>query len=98
MGIIQVGVRWTTNTAGLIMECAGLTEICVHDANTRVASLYYYYGPTNQMYIGRDKFWGVSSVFMSGYLQCLFLRLNPVDYVGFDKVGVADTTGTGRNE
>ncbi len=50
------------------------------------------------MYIGRDKFWGVSSVFMSGYLQCLFLRLNPVDYVGFDKVGVADTTGTGRNE
>ena len=32
---------------------------------------------------------------MSGYLQCLFFT---VDYVGFDKVGVADTVGTGRNE
>jgi hypothetical protein len=33
--------------------------------------------------------------FLSGYLQCLFFT---VDYVGFDKVGVADTIGTGRNE
>ena len=32
---------------------------------------------------------------MDGYLQCLFFT---VDYVGFDKVGVADTIGTGRNE
>jgi hypothetical protein len=86
---------WTTNTAGLMMECADITEICVHDAGTRVASLLYYYGPTNQIYIGRDKGWGASSVFMSGYLQCLFFT---VDYVGFDSVGVADTGGTNRNE
>ncbi len=38
---------------------------------------------------------GSSSVFMDGYLQYLIFT---VDYVGFDKVGVADTTGTGRNE
>jgi hypothetical protein len=86
---------WTANTAGILMECANITEICVHDAGTRVASLLYYYGSTNQIYIGRDKGWGRSSVFMDGYLQCLFFT---VDYVGFDKVGVADTVGTGRNE
>jgi len=86
---------WSANTAGIMMECANITEICVHDAGTRVASLLYYYGSTNQIYIGRDKGWGRSSVFMDGYLQCLFFT---VDYVGYDKVGVADTIGTGRNE
>ena len=86
---------WTANTAGILMECLNITEICVHDAGTRVASLLYYYGSTNQIYIGRDKGWGRSSVFMEGYLQCLFFT---VDYVGYDKVGVADTIGTGRYE
>ncbi len=31
-------------TAGLMMECSNYTEIYVHDAGTRVASLMYYDG------------------------------------------------------
>ncbi len=72
---------WTANTAGIMMECSNITEICLHDSGTRVASLLYYYGPTNQIYIGRDKQWGYSSIFMTGYLQYLFFT---VDYVGVD--------------
>ncbi len=30
---------WSTNTAGIMMECSNITEICVHDSGTRVASL-----------------------------------------------------------
>jgi hypothetical protein len=29
---------WSTNTAALMMKCHNYTEICVHDASTRVAS------------------------------------------------------------
>ncbi len=49
---------WSTNTAGLMMECANYTEICVHDSGTRVASLMYYDGVYNKIYIGRNKGWG----------------------------------------
>ncbi len=35
---------WSSNTAALMLECADYTEICVHDSNTRVASLMYYGG------------------------------------------------------
>jgi len=72
------------------MECSDITEICVHDSGTRVASLLYYYGPTNQIYIGRDKGWGYSHVFMSGYLQCLFYAISNV---GTDYIGVANADG-----
>jgi len=78
---------WSTNTAGIMMECNNITEICVHDSGTRVASLLYYYGSTNQIYIGRDKGWGRSSVFMDGYLQCL---LQAMSNSGTDYVGVAN--------
>ncbi len=81
---------WSTNTAGIMMECSNITEICVHDSGTRVASLLYYYGPTNQIYIGRDKGWGVSHIFMSGYLQCLFYAISNA---GTDYVGVANADG-----
>ena len=30
------GNQWSSNTAGLMMECTVYTEMCVHDANTRV--------------------------------------------------------------
>ena len=30
---------WTDNTAGWMMKCADITEIAVHDGNTRVAPL-----------------------------------------------------------
>ena len=32
---------WTSNTAGLMLECLNNTEIAVHDAANRVASLMY---------------------------------------------------------
>ena len=85
---------WSTNTAGLMMECNNITEIVVYDAGTRLASLLYYFGDTNQIYIGRDKGWGASSVFMAGYLQCLFFSTNGN---GQDRVGVADVGQTGAN-
>jgi len=56
---------WSTNTAGLLLECLNNTEIAVHDANNRVASLMYYEGgTTNRLQIGRDPYvgtWGTIS-------------------------------------
>jgi hypothetical protein len=49
------GTSWTTNTAGLLMECSDNTEIAIHDGNTRLASaMAYYGGGTNRIYLGRD--------------------------------------------
>ena len=39
---------WTSNTAGLMLECLNNTEIAVHDAGNRVASLMYYEGAPNK--------------------------------------------------
>jgi hypothetical protein len=58
--------NWSSSTAGLMMECADYTEICVHDSGTRIASLMYYDGPSNQIYIGRDKYWGSTNTTMVG--------------------------------
>jgi hypothetical protein len=52
------GNNWNKSTSGLLMECADKTEIAVHDAGTRVASLMKYDGPTNQITLGRDMAWG----------------------------------------
>ena len=53
------GSNWTSNTAGLMLECLNNTEIAVHDAGQRVASLMYYEGDgTNKITIGRDIAWG----------------------------------------
>ncbi len=51
-------IGWSANTAGLLMECLDNTDICVHDANTRVASFMYYDGVNNNFIIGRNKGWG----------------------------------------
>jgi len=64
--------QWTTtNVAGLLMECLNNTEIAVHDAGERVASLMYYEGnTTNRITIGRDMGWGaISNVNINGILQ-----------------------------
>jgi hypothetical protein len=45
---------WSTNTAGLLLECADNTEIAVHDNGTRLTSLLYYQGSTNSINIGRN--------------------------------------------
>ena len=53
------GQNWTTNTAGLLLETLDNTEIAVHDAGTRVASLMYFEGAAaNRITIGRDMGWG----------------------------------------
>jgi hypothetical protein len=50
------GNNWTGNTAGLLMECNGQTEIAVHHYGHRVASLMNY--NNNNITIGRDMAWG----------------------------------------
>jgi hypothetical protein len=46
--------NWTSNTAGLLLECSDNTEIAIHDAGTRVASFMYYEGSANKFKIGQD--------------------------------------------
>jgi hypothetical protein len=64
------GTSWNANTAGLLLETASNTEIAVHDAGTRVASMVYYEGEaTNRLTIGRDMGWGpISTVAVNGNL------------------------------
>ena len=57
---------WSASTAGLMMECADYTEICIHDSRTRLASPMYYNGTLNQIYMGRDKGWGTTNTTISG--------------------------------
>jgi hypothetical protein len=59
---------WSSNTAGLLMECLDRTEIAVHDAGARVASMIFYDGSTNTFTMGRDMGWGVSNVIASNNL------------------------------
>ncbi len=60
--------NWSTNTAGLLMECLNYTEICVHDSGARVASFMYYDGVHNKFYIGRNKGWGETQTQIVGNL------------------------------
>jgi hypothetical protein len=63
--------NWSSSTAGLMMECANYTEICVHDSGTRVASLIYYDGVYNNINIGRNKGWrGITNVILNGNTSC----------------------------
>ena len=63
------GTSWTSNTAGLLMECLDNTEIAVHDAGNRVASLMQYMGnSTNTIIMGRDMGWGTTNVSIAGNL------------------------------
>ncbi|MEI6312366.1 MAG: hypothetical protein WCP57_08915 [Bacteroidota bacterium] len=62
------GSAWNASTSGLLMEALDNTEIAVHDAGTRVASLMYFEGAgTNRINIGRDMGWGtISTISMNG--------------------------------
>jgi hypothetical protein len=51
------GFQWTTNTAGLLMECLDSTEFAVHDAASRTAS-FMYYTSDNRFTVGRDMGYG----------------------------------------
>jgi hypothetical protein len=58
---------WTSNTAGLLMECLDNTEIAVHDAGTRVTSMMRY--NANTLTMGRDMGWGVANTAIAGTLD-----------------------------
>jgi len=58
---------WTSNTAGLLMECLDNTEIAVHDAGIRVASMMRY--NANTFTIGRDMGWGIANTAIAGTLD-----------------------------
>ena len=63
------GSGWNNNTAGLLFECAGNTEIAVHDSGTRVASLMYFQGgSTNRVTIGRNMGWGTTKTKFDGFV------------------------------
>ncbi len=67
---------WSSNTAGLLMECLDRTEIAVHDAGARVTSMIFYDGSTNTFTMGRDMGWGVSNVIASNNLTANCLIVN----------------------
>ena len=56
------GSNWTTNTSGTLLECLNNTEIAVHDAGKRVASLMYYDGDNTNKYQENVIWDGVQSV------------------------------------
>lgn len=58
---------WTSNTAGLMMECLDNTEISVHDSGIAVMSFMYYSGSV--FTIGRNMGWGLSNTRIAGQLQ-----------------------------
>ena len=80
------GFNWSSNSAGLMLECADSTEIAVHDSANRVASLMYYVG--NTIVIGRNAGWNAidlvtirSGLDIRGPLTTDFWRLtNESDY------------------
>ena len=65
------GKKWTSNTAGLLLEALDNTEIAVHDSGKRVASLMYYEGGAkNHLTIGRDMGWGpIAKTALNGNLE-----------------------------
>jgi hypothetical protein len=70
------GTGWTSNTAGLMLECADTQEIAVHDAGARVTSLMYYNGIANTITMGRDMGWGVTDVIATNNLTAKCLIIN----------------------
>ena len=79
------GSGWTTNTAGLLMETANNTEIAIHDAGHRIASLMYYQGDaqdTNgRITIGRNMGWAsIGKIVLNGPTDCLPSCTNGSDF------------------
>jgi hypothetical protein len=75
------GNNWSVNTAGLLMECLDNTEIAVHDAGNRLASLMYYQGgvSSSTITIGRDMGWNaITNVNILGTLTSLNTTINGV--------------------
>ena len=62
------GNVWNSSTAGLLMECADVTEMAVHDAGNSVHSFMLYSGST--FFMGRDMGWGNATIYVRGNFQC----------------------------
>ena len=89
------GASWNANTAGLLLETLDDTEIAVHDAGKRVASVMQYQSADNSLTIGRDMGWGaISAVVVGGALQAgnsdLYFTKTDHNYTAFgDTAGYA---------
>ena len=59
---------WNANTAGLLMECADVTEMAVHDAGNVVHSFMLY--QNNTFFMGRNVGWGNATIYVRGNFQC----------------------------
>jgi hypothetical protein len=74
------GAGWSSNTAGMLLECLDKTEIAIHDSGTTVRSLMYYAG--NRIYLGRDMGFGDGTC--------------PIQAQGLFSVGGNSTTGSSK--
>jgi uncharacterized protein YraI len=102
------GNGWNANTAALLLETLDNTEIAVHDAGQRVASLMYYQGgAANRLTIGRDMGWGaIGRVVVSADLEVTGLlkarrnplahRMYPADPVVYQEIFDARNAGAIR--
>eukprot|EP00960_Hanusia_phi_P014397 424725-Hanusia_phi.AAC.1 len=68
------GTNWTTNTAGLMLECLDNTEIAIHDGYTRLVSLIHYVGGSSSFVVnyGRDMGNGSPSHWFIGNFNVAF--------------------------
>jgi len=57
--------NWTTNTAGLMMECQDHTEIVIHDSANALHSFMWYSGNTF-ITIGRNIGYNPANVNIAG--------------------------------
>lgn len=88
---------WNANTAGLMMECLDNTEIAVHDAGLRVASLMYYDGPANTIRMGRDMGWATSNVATASKLTVQdVVRFGNYAGGNYDNIQFMRGTGSGQ--
>jgi hypothetical protein len=72
--------NWSSNTAGMLLECLDNTEIAIHDAGTTVRSFMYYAG--SRIYMGRDMGFGDGTC--------------PIQAQGLFSVGGNSTTGSSK--
>ena len=59
------GSSWNQNTVGLMMECADITEIAIHDSGASIHS-FMYYSTNGQFFIGRNMGHGVATTQFMG--------------------------------
>lgn len=93
--------QWNNNTAGLLLETKANTEIAVHDAGLRLASLMYYEGEDiNRITIGRNMGWGeINTVSINGNVGIGTTAPKAKLHIDKGRVDItaSDATGGGGN-